>query len=116
MDKDKVKDKYLDFVLLTKDQHQDLINRFGPEGAEERIKVLNEYGHTKPKKFKEYGSHYHTILAWARNDKPEDNLTKAQRSNLQGLKRTMEEIKNDKRSVPEGVCGPDSSVPGITVQ
>jgi len=116
-DKDMVKDKYLDFVLLTKKQYQELIDQFGLIETEERIKRLNEYGHTKPKKFKEYGSHYHTILVWARKDKPEveSNLTKAQKSNLQGLARTMEVINNDIKIVSGRLPSPDSSVSGATI-
>ncbi len=114
-DMDKVKDKYLDYVLLTKNEHNSLITRFGEQGTNERIIRLNEYAHQKPKKFKEYGSHYHTILVWARKDASEDNLTKQQRGNLQGLKNTMERIKNDKRIIPTGISGPDSSISGDKV-
>ena len=115
--KDVIKDKYLDFVLLTKEEFNKLMDRFGKEETTERIARLNEYGHQKPKKFKEYGSHYHTILAWARKDKPEagSNLTKAQKSNLQGLDKTMERIKNDKRGVSKGVSGINSLIPRTTI-
>jgi hypothetical protein len=44
------------------------------------------------------------------------NLTKQQKGNLQGLKKLMEEIDNDKQIIPAGLCGPDGSVPGPTIQ
>jgi hypothetical protein len=116
-DKDKDKVKYLDFVLLTKEEHQKLLAEFGEAETKERIARLNEYGHQKPKKFKEYGSHYHTILAWARKDKPEagSNLTKAQKSNLNGLKKTMERISNDKSKLSTGLPCFDSGVPRTAI-
>lgn len=59
---------YLEKVLLTKDEYTKLIDKFGKQDTEDRIARLNGYGHQFPKKFKQYGSHYHTILAWARKD------------------------------------------------
>jgi hypothetical protein len=64
---------FLDFVLLSEMQYGELVAKFGEDGALARIKNLNDYGHQKPKKFKEYASHYHTILTWERKnagDKP----------------------------------------------
>jgi len=58
------KDKYLDFVFLTKIEHQSLKDQF-PD-IQERIERLNNYIGSKGKNYK---SHYHTILAWAKNDK-----------------------------------------------
>jgi hypothetical protein len=118
--KDNIKeDKHLhhEFVLLTPEEYTKLISQFGQEGADDRISRLNEYAHQKPKKFKEYGSHYHTILAWSRkeNVEVEDNLTKAQKSNLRGLKKLTEDLKNDKRIIPTGVCGIDRGVSGNKV-
>jgi hypothetical protein len=109
-----LKEKFLDFVLLTQEEYDKLVAQFGEQGTNERIARLNEYGHQKPRKFKEYGSHYHTILVWARKDLQNtgSNLTKQQRSNLQGLQKLMKEIDNDKQIIPAGICGPDSSVPG----
>jgi len=60
--------KYLDYVYLTSIEYKSLVDKFGASDTQDRIARLNEYGHQFPKKFKEYGSHYHTILAWARKD------------------------------------------------
>lgn len=62
------KDKYLDFVFLSKNEFDKLQQKFGEQGTTDRIKNLNDYGHQKQKKFKEYTSHYHTILAWEKNN------------------------------------------------
>lgn len=108
---------HLDHVLLTTQEYEKLIEHFGKQSADERIARLNEYGHTKPKNFKQYGSHYHTILSWARKDIPKgDNLTKQQRENISGLNRLMEDLNNDKRIVPEGVIDVDGHVSGGEVQ
>jgi hypothetical protein len=58
----------MDLVKITQKEYQKILDKFGNEGAAERISTLNGYGHQFPKKFKEYGSHYHTILAWARKE------------------------------------------------
>jgi len=59
---------YLEKVLLSKDEYARLVSRFGEQDTQDKIARLNDYGHQFPKKFREYGSHYHTILAWARKD------------------------------------------------
>ena len=77
-DKDKNKDKDKDIkggvggkqrhgerVLLTSQEHQNLITKFGEAGAKERIEKLDLYICSKGDKYK---SHYHTILSWAQKD------------------------------------------------
>jgi hypothetical protein len=71
--KNKDKKIYMDFVLLSDDEYQKLVEQFGQAKTDEMIERLNSYGHTTPKKFKQYASHYHVILTWARNDKPSGN-------------------------------------------
>ena len=61
-----VKNTYLEFVKLTKEEHRKLVEKFGEEGTEQRIAALNDYVGSKGKK---YTSHYHTILSWERRDK-----------------------------------------------
>ena len=65
-----IKDKkiYLDFVFLADDEYQKLVEQFGQSKTDEMIERLNSYGHQFPKKFKQYSSHYHTILNWLRKD------------------------------------------------
>ena len=84
--------KYLDYVYLTSTEYKSLVEKFGESNTQDRIARLNDYGHQKPKKFREYGSHYHTILAWARRDETNNpgassrvSLTKQQASNLAQL-------------------------------
>lgn len=73
----KNKDKYRDYVYLTIDEFNELQKKFGVQGAQDRIDNLNDYAHQKPKKFKEYNSHYHTILVWERKN---DNRQSINRS------------------------------------
>jgi len=79
-----IKQQYLDFVLLTQEEHHKLVMQFGNLETNERIARLNDYIGSKGVKYK---SHYHTILSWARKDngKPKIHLTKQQQSNLQQL-------------------------------
>jgi hypothetical protein len=61
----KEKKKYMDFVLLTKEEYKKLVDQFGEAGASERISNLNTYIGSKGKKYK---SHYFTILSWERKN------------------------------------------------
>ena len=76
-EKKEKKDKYKDFVKLTKEEHQKLIENFWEITTDERIEKLNSYIWSKGTKYK---SHYHTILNWSKKnekEKPksfEDNL------------------------------------------
>jgi len=58
--------KYLDFILLTPEEHQKLIEKLGKQKTIEMIEKLNNYIGSKGKKYK---SHYHTILNWLNMDK-----------------------------------------------
>lgn len=57
--------KHLEYVLLKQEEYDKLVTEFGLEGTKERISDLNNYIGSKGKKYK---SHYHTILAWERNN------------------------------------------------
>ncbi len=73
-DKKEKKDLYLDFVKLTKHEHEKLVKKFGEQGTKDRIWNLNDYGHRKKKKFNEYTDHYRTILNWeGRKNNGKDN-------------------------------------------
>ena len=63
---DKNKDLYGEFVQLTKEQYQKLIEQFGENGAKEKIENLNIGIGSKGYK---YTSHYHTILSCDRLEK-----------------------------------------------
>jgi len=57
--------KYMDSVLLTKEEHQKLIDKFGETKTNSYIENLNNYIGSKGKKYK---SHYFTILNWSKKD------------------------------------------------
>lgn len=59
------KQTFGEFVRLTTEEHAKLVERFGEQGATERIEVLNCYLGSTGKRYK---SHYYTILNWARRD------------------------------------------------
>jgi len=70
------KDKYLEFVYLTKEEYSLLEARFKSHTTP-KIEALNDYIGSTGKKYK---SHYHTILNWARKDEanaPKRKLTNA---------------------------------------
>jgi len=62
-----VKDKFLEFVYLTKEEYSKLQALFEPEHLKDLIERLNNYIGSKGK---QYNSHYHTILCWDRKDNP----------------------------------------------
>lgn len=59
------KSRFLEFVFLTKEQHQKLIERFGEKQTTEYIEKLNNGIGSKGYKYK---SHYHAILNWTAKD------------------------------------------------
>lgn len=59
------KQKFLDFILLEKKEHEKLINEYGPKITAEYMQRLNEYIGSKGNSYK---SHYYTILSWIRKD------------------------------------------------
>lgn len=82
--KEIVKLKFRDFIFLSQDELVKLQDKFGIDGTSQRIDKLNDYGHQKFKKFKEYTSHYHTILAWERNNGKQPG-SKTDRFNLKNI-------------------------------
>ena len=59
------KDTYFEVVDLTKDEHDKLVEKYGQDGADERMENLSLYIQSKGDK---YRSHYATILNWERRD------------------------------------------------
>lgn len=59
------KDKYLEYVYLTIEENQKLIDKFGKTETKEYIERLNNYIGSTGKRYK---SHYHTILNWSAKD------------------------------------------------
>ncbi len=91
-DKEEVKnkDKYKEYVLLTKKEYDKLLNIFGEETTGSYIQRLNNYIGSKGKRYK---SHYHTILTWADKDKKPE-LTGAQlktKASFERLDKNLEE-------------------------
>jgi hypothetical protein len=96
----KNKDLYLDFVKLTKDEHEKLIKKFGKEGADKRIWNLNDYGHRKKKKFNEYTDHYRTILNWDRRENNGKNTSSVKRKPVEKAKRKSESKDIGRKGLP----------------
>lgn len=60
------KRKYKDYVSMTTEQYEKLLEQFGESGTEERMENLNLYKGSTGKKYKD---DYLTILAWERKNK-----------------------------------------------
>lgn len=60
-----IKKKFLDFVQLSDEEYQKLIEKFGTKKTDELIEKLNNYIWSTGKRYK---SHYFTILNWSKND------------------------------------------------
>jgi hypothetical protein len=63
---DEDKKKYAEFVTLTEDEHQKLVDKFGEAGTKDKIEALNLWKGSKGKKT---ASDYMTILNWDRREK-----------------------------------------------
>lgn len=59
------KKKFLDFVLLSEDEHRKLIEQFWVKHTDALIDKLNNYIWST---WKRYKSHYFTILNWSKNE------------------------------------------------
>lgn len=62
------KHRYGQHVMLTDDEHAKLVAQFGESGFADWVSQLDLYAETKPKKFREYGSHFAVIQAWYRRE------------------------------------------------
>ena len=71
------KDKYLEFVFLSKEEYQKLITKFGEQLTNDKIAELNDGIGSKGYK---YDSHYHTILSWQRKHERENTQTATRKS------------------------------------
>jgi hypothetical protein len=67
-----IKELYLDFVMLSKNEHENLIIELGEPATKDMLSRLNNYLGSTGKKYK---SHYFTILNWNRKDK-ENGISK----------------------------------------
>jgi hypothetical protein len=73
IDKNRIdKTLYKEFVYLTDEEHQKLIDNFGQKQADDFITRLNNYIGSKGTKYK---SHYHTILNWVEKETPKKKET-----------------------------------------
>jgi len=59
--KKKEKFKYLECILLTKEQHQKLLGKYGESKTDKMIEELNNYKMSSGKK---YESDYHALIGW----------------------------------------------------
>ena len=76
---EKVKIIYGEHVLLSGAEYKKLIDRFGKEVADDWIERMNLYAASKPQKFREYKSHYATILNWDKMQKDRDGSGNSKR-------------------------------------
>ena len=71
-----------DNVLLTADEHQKLVARFGTADTARLVEILDGYL-SNPKKKNRYSSHYRAILSWCVNALQEEKLTQQRLKNAQ---------------------------------
>lgn len=71
-----------DNVLLTADEHQKLVARFGEDGTARLVEILDGYL-SNPKRRNRYTSHYRVILAWCVSRLQEEKLTAQRLHNAQ---------------------------------
>jgi hypothetical protein len=61
----KDKKRFLDFVFLTDEEYQKLIDKLGKKMTDDYIERLNNYIGSVGRRYK---SHYYTILVWTRKE------------------------------------------------
>ncbi len=94
------KDKYMEFVFLTLEEHTKLKNLFGTEAIlKEKISALNDYVGSTGKTYK---SHYHTLLSWDRRNNsatdPQSSKKTLQKQRIQEAgARLLAEEERDKK-------------------
>jgi len=101
---------YGEKVMLTRDEHAKLVERFGEQDAARLIEILDNYLVNHPRK--RYESHYRAILAWCVEQLNSERLTEqrlqnareagqriapqpqqpSDRTTLEDVKRTMDRI------------------------
>lgn len=80
--------KYIEFVLLTDEEHLKLVTQYGPSKVDAMIENLNNYIGSKGVKYK---SHYHTLLSWERKNNKNNSLTKFNSDNsVETLKENLQ--------------------------
>jgi uncharacterized protein YdaU (DUF1376 family) len=75
----KEKVMYGEHVLLSSAEYKKLTDRFGKEATDDWIERMNLYAASKPQKFREYKSHYATILNWDKMQKDKDGSGNSKR-------------------------------------
>ena len=85
------KDKYMDVVLLTKEEYKKLVNKFGEDIAKDKIEELNNSIMSKGYKYK---SHYYTILCWDKKNKKGDANGRSQQNLNQSEKAGIDKYKH----------------------
>lgn len=84
-----IKKKFLEFVELTEEEYQKLVDKFWTRWTDERIEKLNNYIWSTWKKYK---SHYFTILSRTRNETPM-NQSQSEMIKERERQRRMEEAR-----------------------
>ncbi len=80
--KEEKKISYGDFVRLTEREYQKLCEKFTKQIADDWIERMNEYAIQKSRKFKEYTSHYMTILHWDRLKQERETKQESKREHI----------------------------------
>ena len=78
INKDLIKNKYLDVVLLTEIEYQKLVIKYTKDLTDKAIEILNNAIMSKGYKYK---SHYHTLIGWPIKDAQGSNNGNGSRSN-----------------------------------
>lgn len=79
----KKKNYFFDNILLTEEEYQKLVEKFGEAGAKDQLEGLSLYKRSKGKK---YASDYATVLAWERRDKQKGERAGTRKGNASALK------------------------------
>ena len=83
------KTQYLEYVYLTEEEYQKLINRYSEELIKDKIESLNNWiGENPNDKKRKKSSHYHTILNWFKMEekkKAQNNINQPKKPQYKDL-------------------------------
>lgn len=92
------------YIILKKEEFDELVKEFGEPRVMEKIKALNEYHDLKPIEFKKYGAHVAVLRNWINkdliknkigNNTNEASLNEAQKENMRLNEELVNELKAD---------------------
>ena len=113
INKDIIKNKYLDSVLLTDPEYQKLITKYTKDLTDKAIEILNNAIMSKGYKYK---SHYHTLIGWPMKEAQGGNYGIKQRGISDGGYRLPKEYTGESKPTDTEIARNQEAVRKLTAK